>query len=215
MTRRILHVLLVATLLLPGLVFLANTGDLTYYFREPVPPGQFPYVLSRAFALYALTLIWLQILLGALRLDLERSLGYRQLVRVHTLLGVTTLGLLVGHALLFLTGVAMRSGEFPYATLVPDFAALYYPRRLALGAAALYLALLGALSAALRRRVWMQGIWRRLHALNYAVFALGAWHGLAIGSDTRLEPLQALCMFFITTILLAALWRVSWGRVAA
>jgi predicted ferric reductase len=205
---------LVTALLLPGFVFLANTGDLTFYFREPAPPGQFPYVLSRVFALYALTLVWLQILLGALRPELERSFGYRQLVRLHTLLGVTTLGLLVGHALLYLTGVAMRSGAFPYAALVPDFTAHYYPRRLALGASALYLALLGALSAALRRRPWMKGVWRKLHTVNYAVFALGAWHGLSIGSDTRLEPLQALCIFFIATILLAALWRVSGVRTA-
>lgn len=210
--KTLVRALLIATLLLPGLVFLGNTGDLTYYVRHPVPPGQIPYVLARLLALYALTLIWIQILLGALRPELERALGARHLVHLHTALGATTLVLLLGHASLFIAGVTIRSGAFPVAYLVPDFSQNYYARRLALGATALYLALLAGLSAALRRRTWMRGIWRRLHALNYLVFALGAWHGLAIGSETRLQPLPILCGFFAGTIAVAALWRVIAAR---
>jgi predicted ferric reductase len=207
-TKRLLHLLLAAGLLLPGLVFLSNTGDLAYYFRRPVPAGQFPYVLSRLFALYALTLIWLQILLGALRPDLERGLGYRHLVRLHTTLGIATLGLLLGHVALFQLGATIRSGQFPTPNLVPNYFMPYYPSQIAFGATALYLALLGALAAALRRKPWMRNVWRKLHAVNYAVFALGAWHGLAIGSETRLQPLPLLCYFFVATIALAVLWRL-------
>lgn len=212
MTKRLVHLLLAAGLLIPGFVFLSNTGDLAYYFRRPVPAGQFPYVLSRLFALYALTLIWLQILLGALRDDLERALGYRHLVRLHTTLGVATLGLLLGHVALFQLGVTIRSGHFPTHNLVPNVFTHYYASQIAIGATALYLALFGALAAGLRRMPWMQGIWRKLHAVNYAVFALGAWHGLAIGSETRLQPLRPLCLFFVATIALAALWRLFGKR---
>jgi predicted ferric reductase len=210
-TKRLIHLLLAAGLLIPGLVFLSNTGDLAYYFRRPVPAGQFPYVMSRLLALYALTFIWLQILLGALRPELERELGYRHLMRLHTTLGVATLALLLGHVALFQLGVTLRSGHFPTPNLVPNYFAHYYASQIALGATALYLALVGALAAALRRKPWMRNHWRKIHAVNYAVFALGAWHGLAIGSETRLQPLRPLCLFFVATIALAALWRL-FGR---
>lgn len=206
--KRAVHAVLVVTLLLPGLVFLGNTGDLSYYFHKPAPPGQFPYVISRLLALYALTLIWLQIMLGVLRQELERGLGARQLTRLHTVLGTSTILLLVGHAALFLAGVAIRSGHFPLAYLVPDFSQHYYAQRVALGAAALYLALIAGLAAALRRRPWMRSRWRGFHALNYLVFALGAWHGLAIGSETRLQPLQALYLFFVASVSGVLLWRL-------
>jgi predicted ferric reductase len=214
MTKAFLHLLMATALLLPGVVFLSNTGDLTYYLRRPAPPGQLPYVLSRLFGLYALALIWLQVLLGALRPDLERSLGYHKLVRLHTTLGVATLAVLLGHVALFQTGVAMRSGHFPAPNLVPNYFTHYYASRIALGATALYLALAAGLAAGLRRQRWMRHIWRKLHALNYLAFALAAWHGLAIGSETRLQPLQGLCAAFVATIALAVLWRIHRGRAS-
>ena len=210
--RAAVQVLLLISLVVPGLVFLWNTGDLSYYFRQPVPPGQFAYVISRLLALYALTLIWLQILLGALRPDLERGLGMRSLLRLHAALGATTLLFLVGHAALFLAGVSIRSGQFPASYLLPDFSQHYYPRQVALGAAALYMALVAGVSAALRGRRWLRGWWRRLHRLNYGVFVLGAWHGLSIGSETRLQPLQAMCTAFVVTIGAALAWRTLRSR---
>jgi predicted ferric reductase len=204
----LLQVLLAAVLLLPGLVFLSNTGDLAYYFRRPVPAGQLAYVISRLCAVDALALIWLQILLGALRLELERSLGVRRIVRLHTTLGVVTLALVVSHVALFQGGATVRSGQFPTPNLVPNYFTPFYPSHLALGATALYLALLGGLAAALRTRPWMRRHWRKIHAVNYAVFGLGAWHGLAIGSETRLQPLHALMIVFVATIVLAILWRL-------
>lgn len=209
--KTLVDALVAVALLLPGLVFLTNTGDVAYYLRRPSPAGQIPYVISRLFALYALTLIWLQILLGALRREIERGLGVQRLVRLHTRLGVVTLALMGGHVALFQLGATLRSGQFPTPNLAPDYFGPFYPSHIALGATALYLALLGGLAAGLRGKPWLRGVWRKVHALNYAVFALGAWHGLAIGSETRLQPLPALCFFFVATIASALGWRLLRG----
>jgi predicted ferric reductase len=204
----LLQGLLAAALLLPGLVFLSNTGDIAYYFRRPAPAGQLAYVVSRLCALYALSLIWLQILLGALRPELERTLGVRRIVRLHTRLGVVTLALVAAHVALFQAGVTVRAGHFPTPNLGLNYFMPFYPSHIAIGATALYLALLGALAAAFRTRPWLRKHWRKIHAVNYAVFGLGAWHGLAIGSETRLQPLYALVVLFLATIALAVLWRL-------
>jgi hypothetical protein len=129
-------------------------------------------------------------------------------VRLHTTLGTVTLGLLVGHVALFQLGATIRSGHFPTPNLVPNYFMPYYAAQIAFGATALYLALIGAVAAALRRRRWMQGIWRKVHMVNYAVFGFAAWHALAIGSETRLQPLHALCVVFVVTILAAGWWRI-------
>jgi predicted ferric reductase len=215
--RSALGVLLAFGLTAPGLVFLASTGDLGLYFREPVPPGQFLYVLAKVTGLYAITLIWVQLMLGALRPWLEAAFSPGALARLHLRLGPLALLLVLAHALLFASAVSLRSqGHFPWTLFVPQLTGPYYPRRVSLGVMALFLLFTAAAGAALRRRRGFRAVWRKLHVLNYAVFALALLHSFSIGSETRTEPLTALYagMALSAGVAPLAAARLRWRRWA-
>ncbi|HET7581267.1 MAG TPA: ferric reductase-like transmembrane domain-containing protein [Candidatus Limnocylindria bacterium] len=71
----------------------------------------------------------------------------------------------------------------PAEVLVP-FAAHYRPLWIALGIVSGYLAIAVWASEYVRSRIGYAW-WRRFHYLAFAVFALGALHGVGTGSDTR------------------------------
>ncbi len=71
----------------------------------------------------------------------------------------------------------------PAEVLVP-FAAHYRPLWIALGIVSGYLAIAVWASEYVRGRIGYAW-WRRFHYLAFAVFALGALHGVGTGSDTR------------------------------
>ncbi len=219
MIRAALAALLVFGLTSPGLVFLRSTGDLGLYFREAVPPGQFLYVLAKLAGLYAIALIWLQLVLGALRPWLESHFSSRAVLRLHVRLGPLALLLILTHALLFAAAVSLRSETgLPWALFVPQLTGPFYPRMVSLGVLALLLVLIAAVAATLRQWPAFRVVWRKLHFLNYAVFGLALLHSFSIGSETRTQPLAMLYGGMLVTAAVAPLaaagarWRRRWGR---
>ncbi len=82
--------------------------------------------------------------------------------------------------------------------------ASYRPLRVALGVIALYLLLVVLVSSWLRRRIGY-GVWRKLHALTFVIFALAFLHGVLSGSNSGMP--WALGLYLGTgavVILLAA-----------
>ncbi len=210
--RRAFELALAIVLVIPGLVFLSNAGDLRQYSSPSAPPGQFLYALSRGVGLYALTFIWLQVLLGAFRSMAGSWLGSRDVMRTHRALGVSAALAAVAHVGLFLAAVALRSdGASSLELLAPRVGAGYYRRMLALGALGLYALLVTWGATSLRRRPSMQAIWKRFHWLGYAALLLVLVHSAAIGSETRLEPQRALYALYFATATGALLWARSPG----
>ena len=70
-----------------------------------------------------------------------------------------------------------------HAVVVP-FATHYRPLWMSLGIVSLYLLLAVWVSSRLRQRIGHR-LWRRIHALAFAVYAAATLHGLGTGSDTR------------------------------
>lgn len=94
----------------------------------------------------------------------------------------------------------------PAEVFVP-FAAHYRPLWIALGIVAAYLAVAVWASEYVRRWIGFAW-WRRLHYLTFAVFLLGAVHGLGAGSDSRAG--WAILLYAGTIGLVAVLlgWRL-------
>jgi hypothetical protein len=98
------------------------------------------------------------------------------------------------------------TGFTPAEVLVP-FSAHYRPVWIALGIVSGYLAIAVWASEYVRKYIGY-GWWRRFHYLSFAVFVLGALHGLGTGSDTR--EWWALVLYGGTVGLVAVLiaWRL-------
>jgi DMSO/TMAO reductase YedYZ heme-binding membrane subunit len=82
----------------------------------------------------------------------------------------------------------------------------YRPLWSAFGVLAAELMLLVYASSALRRRIGVR-VWRRLHWLTYAVFALATVHGLAAGTDGGRPWALALYGGAVGAVAAAAGWR--------
>jgi DMSO/TMAO reductase YedYZ heme-binding membrane subunit len=121
-------------------------------------------------------------------LGLLLSLGFRSTRwprfitnELHRFLSVLTLIFVVIHTIAVL--LDPFTAFTPAEVLVP-FAAHYRPLWIAMGIVAGYLALAVWASEYVRGRIGYAW-WRRFHYLAFAVFALGALHGVGAGSDTR------------------------------
>ena len=169
-----------------------------------------PWVISRATGLVAFALIAAAMVAGLLvktrspvgsvkgsgMVDLHRHLSLAALVYI----GIH------GGSLLFDRTVDVS----PLALVVPGLIP-YRPVWTGIGVAAAEIALLVHLSFRFRKRLGSK-VWRRLHWLTYAVFAGGAVHGIASGTDTGTTP--ALMLYAGAVAAVAALtgWRAVTAR---
>jgi len=179
---RMLGRLIVAILLImPGLIWYRQTGDIGFYFSEGVPDGQLLYVLSKLAGLYALLFVALQImaaLLGYLGTPLAPCKG-----NSHRLIGIVTLCLAVAHLMLFFTAVSIRQDAPALGMFLPSFVD-YYHTRLAFGLFALW-GLLVVLVAGVMRAYRKETVTRWLHKLYWVVIALVYLHALAVGTEAQ------------------------------
>ena len=171
--------LLIALLLIPGITHILHTGDWVAYFRDNSLDGQFLYILSKLIGLYAIVLLWLQLMSGLLRIRLFD--GWRPLI--HRNLGLVTLSLVVLHVTLFVAGVSIRNGHFAYKLLLPNLFGHYFQKIVALGVIALWLLIIATVCAVIRNRLPI--VWKWGHRMMLVVFALGFMHSYLIGSEAR------------------------------
>lgn len=172
-------ILLVALLLVPGITHMLHTGNWEIYFRNDSLDGQFLYILSKLVGLYAIILLWLQLMSGLVR----NVFFFDWHPVMHRNLGLLILSLVVLHVVLFVAGVSIRNGYFAYKLLLPNFFGSYYPKIVALGIVALWLLIMAAVFAAVRNKLPV--VWKWAHRLMLAVFALGFVHSYLIGSEAR------------------------------
>jgi predicted ferric reductase len=178
-------------------------GDMGEYLRYDTLSGQVPYVLSKLCALYAIELVWLQALLGLLRLRLTRAGWVQPGVwrRIHTTLGIGALLAILAHVTLFVIATSMRNRSLAVDLLLP-WGHGVYRTWVAFGAASLWLVLLAA--AVQLGRLFDARSRLRLHRLVFAAAVLIVVHSLAIGSESR-SGLMALMYGFMATTLCAVL----------
>ena len=141
-----------------------------------------PWIVARATGFVAFGLIGCSMIVGLLvrtrgKLGSVKDSGMVDLHRHLSLLALVAVAV-HGTALLLDTTIDIT----PLALVVPGLVP-YRPIWTGLGVVAAELALLIHLSFRLRMRIGHR-IWRRLHWLTYAVFTLGAVHGITSGTDS-------------------------------
>jgi hypothetical protein len=184
-----------------------SSGDLWSYLDPEVPDGQFSYVLSRAFALTGLVLVWIQMLAG-LTIASRGTVSPHITVQWHQQIGVAVLVMLFLHWVTFVTGVSLRLDHFAKDYVTPSFSHGFYRTIVSLGMISLVVMLLASLTALFRKRF---RYWRAVHVFASIGAVGGAIHSWLIGSETRMAAVKWLYVFMLVTLACTLVWRLAWG----
>jgi methionine sulfoxide reductase heme-binding subunit len=93
------------------------------------------------------------------------------------------------------------------AAFVP-FTASYRPIWLSMGAVAFDLLLAVLITSLLRDRLNHRA-WQAVHLLVYACWPIALWHGIGIGTDTKLHWVVAIDIACVLALVAAVWWRLS------
>ncbi len=151
-------------------------------------------ILARLAGLIAMSLIFLEIVIGSFRPLLAKAYSPAILQRLHVTFGVAGLAFVFSHFLL----------------LVPRFAEHYteaHKVMFIVGPVVLVLLILTVTTALLSPR--FKGSWRLVHLINYPAFILIVAHGLVIGGDRSMLALRLLAGGFAVVTLIGLAYRVS------
>jgi sulfoxide reductase heme-binding subunit YedZ len=208
-SRRLMTIALSVTVvtmlfILPGLTLWQTTGDFSEYFEYEVLPGQFLYILAKLFGLYAIILLWLQIMLGLIGPPMTRAFDLRSTFPIHRTLGIATLLVIVAHVVLFVTAASIRNKIPALDLLWPSFHD-YYRSILTLGLFGTWLIIAGAIAAFQRKR--LQRLWRWGHRLSLPAFALIFVHSILVGSESRVGAMPYFYVAMLVSLLAAVFFR--------
>lgn len=157
------------------------------------------WLAARASGIVALGLLTLSVVAGLVlkTRPFGRLVKGATAMEIHRSLSIAALASIVIH------GVALvmdRFVEIRWTDLLIPFGASYRPLWTGMGVVAAELMLLIAVSFRLRKRIGVP-MWRRLHYLSYATFALAVLHGIFGGTDTQHRWMQT---FYVAVIALVA-----------
>lgn len=151
--------------------------------------------LLRFLALMGISLLFLQIVSGAFRPLLRRVFTASGLSQFHKGFGLAGFACIVGHFLFLIHSI----GEH-WAALNHGF--------FLLGPIMLFVLALSTVTALLIGHL-RPDIWRRLHLLNYLVFAGGAIHALGVGTQTSMLATRLLFAFYLAVAAAGLAYRAS------
>lgn len=178
---------LVAAIVLPFGVWLAELRGPLDHLRGAVPPGQTLYVASKLAGLTGFSLAILQLDLVVVRRYLPRHVpGGASFHLLHRSLGKLCTAALLVHALLFASAASVRAGHPAWATLWPTFDSGSFELGRSLGVLGLWIVLALVPLGIVATTRWQRRLppwFTRLHACVVISVVLGASHGLWIGSE--------------------------------
>lgn len=165
----------------------------------------------RLLALLAFTLIFAQIVTGALMTPLRKVFRAKPLWFFHRYVGEAAFLLVIGHAV-----IVLAVGTFHADGLVVRFMGLWsgadalHRAALILGPVNLVLITLTVATALLMRV--LKKYWHKIHYFNYLVFAIVIFHGLLLGTDAMASWLVK-SLFIVYGVAAAAVlgWRLAYG----
>jgi hypothetical protein len=152
-------------------------------------------ILSRLWALLAVSFIFLEMMTGSFRPLLRRTFGFFRMRRVHIFFGIVGLAF----ALLHLGFLIPRLGV-DFSTLNK---ALFIFGPVMLGV--LIITVATALLAV--RRGLLTASWGWLHLLTYVIFGMAVAHGLIIGSEGTALATRVVFGIFLAFVLAGFLYR--------
>ncbi len=202
------RLLLIAVFVIPFFTWIDRLGNPFEYFQLDLPPGQLLFSLSKLAALYAISMLWLQVMYGLLKGNVfaHHALPHWS-VNAHRYLGIATLVMVMSHVFLFLAAVTLRTHSLPLHFLMPNFTDGYYAGAVSLGWCALVGLLVVATIGLLRSN--MQGVWLWAHRLSLGVIVLALVHAQLVGSEAQTTIWVCLTVFFCLTMIIALLMRYA------
>ena len=173
----------------------------------------FLWILARVFGLSSFAALSISLLTGvALRSALLSFLATNRAVRLaHEFTAMLWIPLGALHVLSLMMDRTSRIA--PLDAIVP-FQLHYATVAVGLGTVSLDLIVLVAVTGWLRRRM-DQSIWRLIHRLSYAAFALMFLHAVLSGTDFSDPAVSAITWSTAFALGLLSLSRAVWGRVPA
>jgi predicted ferric reductase len=182
-------------LLWPLASWLFSLGNPVAYLKSNMPPGQVIYQVSKLFGLYAIVLLWAQVMCGLIMGDQFRLRMFSWLtVMIHRRLGIATLLVSSAHFLFFLAAASVRKHGVAYQLLLPDIKGGFYSMIISLG----WFALVGMYIVAIAGWMRMKGAsrWKWPHRISLAVFVLAVTHSQLIGSEAQLGTWGCIYLLF-------------------
>jgi DMSO/TMAO reductase YedYZ heme-binding membrane subunit len=183
-------VLLVAAAAVLAAPFALTAHHFNNIFEEPLETLR---ILSRLAGVLAVSFIFLDMMTGSFRPALNDIFSPSRLQASHAVFGVTGLSLAVAHFLLLAPSLSEEWGESNRVFFIA-------------GAVALAL-LFVTVFTAIRDRL---GVWRRLHLLNYVIFAGATAHALVIGEDRDMLGLRVVLYWFLALAFTGMVYRGFW-----
>lgn len=186
--RKFIFFVIWTTLLLLAPVTIIHTVPLTVAFKNHVILTNF---IQRFFGLTALTLMFVQLILGAFMSKWIEKLGL-WILNFHIFEGILIYMLVLLHPMFFMIfKYLVGMGLDPYFAFVNicllcktplDY---YYT----LGRISFWLLTVSVFAGLFRKATpWLRANWRKLHVLNYPIFLLVGLHGFLVGTDFRVQP---------------------------
>lgn len=216
MLRNLLVYTVFATILCaPVAVWLLSINDPLAYLSHFLPPGQLLYVAAKLLGLLALSMFWVQCVLGLARHAPVLKGFPTASARVHRYLGLIVVLLVLTHVSMLVIAASMRTGTPAWNLLWPNFSHGYHRSFVSLGLIGVWLLLFGVYAGWKTSRG--QRHWKKAHMLWFVVFALAFLHAYAIGSESRYGAMRYVLLFMVTSLVAAAASRLikAWkGRSA-
>jgi predicted ferric reductase len=171
------------------------------------PEPKVYWYLSRSSAIVAYLLLWVSMATGlAISNRLARIWpGGPIAFDLHQHTSLLGLGFALFHALILLGDQYMNYslGQI----LTPFASAGYRPLWVGLGQISLYVLVVVSLSFYVRRKIG-HGLWRLVHFLSYAMFALALIHGLMSGTDSSATWARAMYWVSAASVLFLTIHRI-------
>jgi sulfoxide reductase heme-binding subunit YedZ len=178
-----------------------------------VTVDQFFWILSRVAGLGSYAALAIALVTGiALRTAVLDWLGSNRVLRsLHEFTTVLWIPLAVVHLAALLLD---KTSRISWVDLVVPFHSVYGSLAIGLGALSVDVLLVVTVTAFLKRQM-KPGLWKWLHRLSYAAFALIFFHAVLSGTDFSDPAVSAISWSVAAALLALGLTRAVWGRLPA
>lgn len=198
-----------AMLLLP-VVFLLNQGAFTIIDDQSATAADRLYPFVRLLGMLVFTGVMLQILSQTLWVPLTKLYTPKALLVWHVTVGLLTYGLALLHPILFDLTQWLATGSLAFLKdFLPRASMGRFNFLVMLGYLNLILLSLTVGAGLLRKQAFIRRWWKKVHLLNYLVFAIGFYHSLNIGTDTQTPPIRTVWFIYAGLVIGAVLWRLG------
>jgi methionine sulfoxide reductase heme-binding subunit len=162
---------------------------------------------TRATGVVALVLLTATVMLGVVGSARAASQRWPRIVTatLHRNLALTATALVGVHVV---TTVLDPFAPIGWIAAIVPFSSTYRPLWLSLGTIAFDLLLAVMITSILRDRL-NHRIWQAVHLLVYASWPVALWHGLGIGTDTKLVWVLGIDVLCVAAVCWAIWWRLT------